>query len=115
MSFIGPRLCLSSGVGIMKLLKNSGTERVVDELRECLAAQGVLDLASPALSLFAFGELHDLLSQLASCRLVLPSHCLGDPELLSAESDRTYRNRLQVRWLARQCAAWLEAKAEVRT
>jgi hypothetical protein len=49
------------------------------------------------------------------CRLVLPSPRLGDLGLLGAASDRTYRNRLQVRWLARQCAAWLEATAEVRT
>jgi hypothetical protein len=98
----------------MKLLKNSGNERVVDELRGCLAPQRALEIASPALSLFAFGELHALLSGLSRCRLVLPPPSVADLALLGADSDRAYRNRLQARWLAKQCAAWLEAKAEVK-
>ncbi|MBI4494351.1 MAG: DEAD/DEAH box helicase family protein, partial [Chloroflexi bacterium] len=99
----------------MKLLKNSGSDRVGDELRQCLAPQGAFDIASPALSLFAFGELYDLLSRLGRCRLVLPSPRNGDLALFGAESDRAYRNRLQARWLARQCASWLEAKADVKS
>ena len=40
----------------MKLIKNSGGDRVVDELRQCLAPNGTLDLATPAFSLFAFAD-----------------------------------------------------------
>ena len=40
----------------MKIIKNSGNERVIDELRKCLVAQSTLDIASPSFSLFAFGE-----------------------------------------------------------
>ena len=98
----------------MKLVKNSGSDRVIDELRLCLVAQGVLDVASPALSLFAFAELQESLSKLARCRLVIPAGNAGDLALLGTDADRAYRNRLQTRWLARQCAAWLAAKAEVR-
>jgi hypothetical protein len=99
----------------MRLLKNSGNDRVVDELRQYLAPQGALDVATPALSLFAFGELNDRLSKLARCRFVLPSSRSGDLALLGAETDRAYRNRLQARWLAKQFAAWLESTAEVRS
>ncbi len=40
----------------MKLLKNGGTDRVVDELRRSLAPQRTLDIATPAFSLFAFAD-----------------------------------------------------------
>lgn len=98
----------------MRLIKNSGSDRVIDELRQRLVPQGVLDIASPAFSLFAFGEIQELLSKLAKCRLVVPAIEAGDISLLGTMSDRTYRNRLQARWLARQCAAWLEAKVDVK-
>jgi len=98
----------------MRLLKNSGNDRVVDELRQCLVFQGALDIASPTFSLFAFGELQEPLFKLARCRLLVPDSEVGDLVLLGAMSDRAYRNRLQSRWLARQCAAWLEMKAEVK-
>jgi hypothetical protein len=98
----------------MKLLKNSGNERVVDELRGCLAPQRAIDIASPALALFAFGELHVLLTGLSRCRLVLPPPTVSDLALFGADADRVYRNRLQAGWLAKQCAAWLESRAEVK-
>jgi hypothetical protein len=98
----------------MKLIRNSGNDRAVDELRQCLAAQGTLDIASPAFSLFAFGEIQELVAKLAKCRLVVPAEGAGDLLLLGTAADRTYRNRLQARWLARQCARWLEANADVK-
>ncbi len=98
----------------MRLIKNSGNDRVVDELRQCLMPQGVLDIASPAFSLFAFGEIQDSLSTLSKCRLTIPGLEANDLSLLGTTSDRGYRNQLQVRWLARQCAAWIESKADVK-
>jgi hypothetical protein len=98
----------------MKLIKNSGSDRVIDELRRCLTPQGTLDIASPAFSLFAFGEIQELLSKLANCRLLVPASKANDLSLVGTASDRTYRNRLQLRWLAKQCAAWLEARADVK-
>ena len=98
----------------MRLIRNSGADRVVDELRRCITAHGVLDVATPALSLFAFAELQGLLDDVARCRLMLPAPRFGAPAFLGTENDRPFRNRLQTRWLARQCAAWLAAKADVR-
>ncbi len=99
----------------MKLITNSGNDRVIDELRRCLVAQATLDIASPAFSLFAFSELRDLLTAVSRCRIVVPSHASADLALLGSDADRPFRNRLQIRWLARQSIQWLEKKAEVRS
>ena len=99
----------------MKLIKNSGDDRVVDALRSSLAAQSTLDLASPFFSVFAYGVVRELLGNIAKCRIVLPDDKAGDLSLLGSSSDRPFRNRLQARWLARQCHQWVEKFAEVRT
>ena len=95
----------------MRLIRNSGNDRVIDELRQCLRPKSSLDIASPSFSLFAFAELQDLLAGIEKARLALPS---TDLEMLGAEADRAYRNRLQIRWLAKQCADWVAKKAEVK-
>ncbi|HEU5115666.1 MAG TPA: helicase-related protein, partial [Isosphaeraceae bacterium] len=98
----------------MKLIRNSGADRVIDQLRGCLVADGSLDIATPTFSLFAFADLRDLLLSLKRCRLVLPDSPTEALALLGGKSDRPFRNRLQTHWLARQCSAWLENKADVR-
>jgi hypothetical protein len=57
---------------MMKLVKNTGSDRVIDELRQALASDSPFALASPAFSLFAFAELHQALEKLDGCRVVLP-------------------------------------------
>lgn len=99
----------------MKLIANSGNDRVVDELRKALPGAGHLDVASPEFSLFAFGEVRDLLGQVEMMRLVLPRVQDGAIGLLGGDGDRTFRNRLDSRALARACAAWIDAKAEGRS
>lgn len=97
----------------MRLIKNSGNDRVADELRKSLAPQSKLDVASPAFSLFAFAELRELLEKIDHCRLVLPTATGGDLGLLGSEQDRPFRNKLQARVFARQCSEWIKGKAEV--
>ena len=99
----------------MKLIKNTGNDRVIDELRQALASSSSLDLASPAFSLFAFAELREVLEKLDTCRVVLPAPNGADLGLTGSDNDRAFRNRLQVRWLARECAAWIKKKVELRT
>ncbi len=99
----------------MKLIKNTGSDRVIDELRQTLAPPSSLDLASPAFSLFAFAELRDLLEKLDACRVVLPATNGDELGLTGSETDRAFRNRLQLRWLARECAAWIKKKVELRS
>lgn len=98
----------------MRLIKNTGRDRVIDELRQALAPLSSLDLASPEFSLFAFAEIRDLLEKLDACRLVLPAANGGELGLTGSDTDRAFRNRLQLRWLARECGAWMEKKVELR-
>ena len=86
---------------------------MVDVIHPWLRPSHQIDMASEALSLHAFGELAEGLSQMARARLVLPpdNARLG---LLGTDGDRAARNRLQSRWLARRCAEWIEKKVEVR-
>ena len=37
-----------------------------------------------------------------------------DLGLTGSDNDRAFRNRLQLRWLARECAAWIKKKVELR-
>jgi hypothetical protein len=108
---------LDTWIGVdldMKLLKNTGTDRVVDELRRTLEPPSSLDVASPAFSLFAYSEMRDRLEGLDRCRMVLPSSGPQELGLTGSEADRHLRNRLQLRWLARECAEWLAKKVELR-
>jgi ERCC4-related helicase len=98
----------------MKLIKNTGNERVIDELQKILSPQTSLDLASPTFSLFAFSALRDLLEKLENCRVVLSQGSNGELELTGSEADRAFRNRLQMHWLAKECAKWINQKVEVR-
>ncbi len=97
----------------MRIVSNTGTDRVVDLIQPLLRPGHQIDLASEALSLHAFGELAEKLSRMANARLVLPP---GDAELslFGSEADRAARNRLQGRWLASRCADWVEKTVEVR-
>ena len=92
----------------MKLIKNTGSDRVVDELRAMLGPASALDLASPVFSLFAFAEIREVLEKLDCCRIVLGTRG-SDLGLTGSDNDRAFRNRLNIHWLAMECAAWLNA------
>ncbi len=98
----------------MRLIKNSGNDRVVDELRKSLHPESELDIATPAFSLFAYAELRSLFEKLNHCRLVIPSAEGTDLGLIGTQADRSSRNQLQVRWLAKICNEWIQKNAEVR-
>jgi hypothetical protein len=90
----------------VKVIRNTGNDRVVDVLAPHLTAGHQLDLVTPALSLFAFERLAAGLTSLSQTRLVLPPAGL-DLQLLGSPADRPSRNRLQARWLARRFMEWL--------
>lgn len=98
----------------MKLIKNTGDNRVIDEVRAALGPQSELDIATPAFSLFAFAEARELLEKIARCRLVIPTLLGNAPQLFGGDADRPFRNRLNTQALARQLAAWVEKKVELR-
>ena len=91
----------------MRIVPDTGADRVVDILRPWLRGGNRVDVASGGLSIFAFGELAEGLARLAETRLVVPPDSV-QLDLLGGSSDRTARNRLQGRWLAGRCAAWIE-------
>lgn len=97
----------------MKLISNSGVDRVIDLLRTGVRAGQRFDCVTPSFSLFAFAELREALVKLADTKVILPP---ADSELglLGSDGDRVARNQLQVRWLANQCAQWLSGSVEVR-
>ena len=97
----------------MRIVRNTGLDRVVDVVRPWFGAGNRVDLVSRTLSLFAFGQISGDLSQMAAARIVLPSN-EADLEFLGSIGDRAARNRLQARWLAGQFADWMEKSSEVR-
>ena len=99
----------------MRIIKNTGSDRVFDQLRHSLAPSCSLDIASPAkFSLFAFSELREVLDQLRHCRVVLPIGDRWDLGLTGSGLDRAFRSQLNLHWLARECAAWIERSVELR-
>ena len=97
----------------MKIVRNTGTGRVVDLLRPSLTAGRQLDVVTSSLSVFAFSELQNEVASVVRCRLLLPPASTGLAVLGSA-ADRAARNRLQTRWLAERLSQWLADRAEVR-
>jgi SNF2 family DNA or RNA helicase len=97
----------------VKIIRNSGGDRVFDAVQSKLSAGNRLDVATPTLSLFAFERLADKLASLAATRLIIPAGT--DLGLLGAEADRAARNRLQAQWLAARCAEWIANKVECRS
>ena len=97
----------------MKIVRNAGTDRVVDLLRPSLTTGGQLDVVTPSLSVFAFSELQNEVDSLTRCRLLLPP-ASTDLAVLGSDADRAARNCLQTRWLAERLSQWLADRAEVR-
>ena len=97
----------------MRIVSNTGTDRVADLIGPLLRSGHQIDLASKVFSLYAFGELAEKLSSVAKARLIFPPD-LAELNLSGNDADRAARNRLQSRWIARRCADWVEEKAEVR-
>ncbi|MGA8611832.1 MAG: SNF2-related protein, partial [Xanthobacteraceae bacterium] len=97
----------------MKLVRNTGNDRVVDLIGPMLGGGRRLDIVTPSLSLFAFAGLLSQLTALSGCRLVLPPDG-GDIALFGSVADRSARNGLKTRWLASRMARWLAETVEVR-
>lgn len=97
----------------MKLVRNVGNERVIDLVRPFLRDGRRLDLVTGALSLFAFAELAGDLSRTSATRMILPPSGV-DPGFLGGEADRSSRNRLETRRLARACGEWLDRSVDLR-
>jgi len=97
----------------MKLVCNTGNDRVVDLVSTELATSHSLDVVTAHLSIFGFDALRETLARITSTRMILPP-VGSDLMLLGDEADRAARNRLQTRWLAKKCEAWLRDGVDLR-
>ncbi len=97
----------------MRLVSNAGNDRVFDLITIHLVSGSQLDCVTPSLSLFAFDELRQVLKVVDGAKLILPSSD-HDLHFLGHTGDRSFRNRLNSRWLALQLADWVEANVEVK-
>lgn len=77
-------------------------------------AGGSLDVASPSLSVFAFGELRDVLRRLSGSRLIVSPPQPDAQSLLGTSDDRSFRNQLSAQKLARDLAEWLCKSVDVK-
>jgi len=97
----------------MKIIRNAGTERVIDLIRPWLKPGNQLDVVTSSFSLFAFAAVLEDVARLAKVRALLPPDGTN-LAFLGSEADRASRNRLQTHWLAKRCAEWVRVKAELR-
>lgn len=98
----------------MKLLQNTGSDRVIDELKASIKEAARLDIASPELSIFAFGEMKSLLNETEACRMIISSKQISPRSFLGTEKDRAARNNFASVSLARDFAEWIKKTVEVK-
>ncbi|HBU23131.1 MAG TPA: helicase [Chlorobaculum sp.] len=97
----------------MKLVRNTGSDRVADLIHPAVLDGRQLDAVTPGLSIFAWAQLLRGLRRAERCRMVLPADLSMMP-LLGSATDRSARNQLQSRWLAGGMRDWIVEKADIR-
>jgi ERCC4-related helicase len=106
------------------LLDNKPTGKVGEKLGKSIKTDARLSMLSSLFSVYGYEALREKLSRVASVRLLFPAGAgtgsagsldgFRVPGLVGTEVDRRLRNSLDLTKIARECAGWLERKAEVR-
>ncbi|AYF43707.1 helicase [Halobacteriovorax sp. BALOs_7] len=102
----------------MKLLDNKKHGKVGDVVKENLLEGSKVSMISASFSIFAFWELRKELSKINDLRLILTSlkdKTDGQINLLGGEFERRYRNRLDSKKIAKECASWIKKKAIIHS
>src|SRR3546814_11232574 len=68
---------------------------VIDRLRDWLQPDAAVDFMSPVFSLYAFAEMHDHLSKIGNCRILLGSDSAITNSLYGGPADIAARGKLQ--------------------
>ena len=108
------------------LLDNKGQGNVGDALIESVKADSRLSVVSSLFSIYGYAVLKKQLDRIDTLRLLLPSNNVKSQSseekqpiqmegLTGDEGDRSFRNSLNIAKVARECARWLEKKADIRT
>ena len=104
------------------LLDNKTHGKVGDVIAKSIGKDARLSMLSSLFSIYGYGSLHKELEKVAAARILLPMGTdLGGvgaafrvSGLVGTEVDRRFRNTLNIGQVARECAEWLDRKAEVR-
>ena len=107
-----------------KLLDNKGHGKVGKVLAKAIQADASLSVLSSFFSIYGYSALEKEFARLDTLRLLIPVSDAQDatgnelpfhiPGLAGDESDRRFRNSLNLTKVARECAEWLQQKAEVK-
>jgi len=106
------------------LLDNKGQGKVGDALAKNIQANARLAILSSLFSVYGYSTLKKQLVRAGSLRLLIPlnnSAALPGEEqpfrmagLAGGSADRRFRNSLNLTKIARECAQWLQQKAEIK-
>ena len=101
------------------LLDNRGQGKVGDALAKSIKADARLAIASSLFSIYGYSALSKQLGKIKALRLLIPMNAEGElpfriDGLAGCDTDRRFRNELNLTEVARECAQWLEKKSEVR-
>ena len=105
------------------LLDNKKNGRVGDALRDSLSSDSRLSIISGLFSIYGFNALKKELSRVGAARLLLSKIQISPasnentlPLHLNGNGfERRLRNKLNQMAIARECAVWLEKKADIRS
>jgi len=108
------------------LLDNKGKRKVGDALRKSIDADARLSVMSGLFSVYGYAALQKQFSKIDTLRLLIPSNndglALSDDKqplkltgITGDEGDRRFRNSLNLTQVARECAQWLNQKAEIKS
>ncbi len=106
------------------LLDNKGQGKVGDALGKSIQADARLSVLSGLFSIYGYAVLKNQLAQIDALRLLIPSNDAGSmlpgdkqplhvAGLAGDDGDRRFRNSLNLTEIARECAGWLEQKADI--
>jgi hypothetical protein len=98
----------------MKIIGNTGAERVIDRWRQAGTECTSLDVVTPHLSVFAFAAMRNELEHMQRARFVLPAD-IDALQTLGSPADRAARNQLRSHYLLARMAHWLRSTAEIRS
>ena len=95
----------------MRVISNTGNDRVMDEMRQ-IAEGSSLSVASAVFSLYAYASLREKLRTLRDAQLIVSSS-ISPEQILGEDADRAFRNKLTAKWLASDCFSFLRKTAQV--
>jgi ERCC4-related helicase len=103
------------------LLDNKNQGRVGDAIKGNIQPEAHLSIASGLFSIYGYAALKKELARIDAIRLLLP--LANKPNglasfylegVIGTTADRRFRNTLNIAKIARECADWLERKAEIK-